>query len=89
MPQLLQLLALVALALRDGTIDSTEAADILEEGIELAHDAAEDHLPDLIEWVRDLVHRDREELLAAAARHEAKGHERRAERLRRKAERRS
>ena len=82
---LLKLLLTIALALRDGRIDAAEGADILDDLVDIAERAADDAIPDLIEWCGDLLHRDADELLAAAAKHEAKGHDKRAARLREKA----
>ena len=83
----LSVLVTIAMALRDGRIDAAEGADILDEVVELVGSRVDS--ADVIEWVGDLLRRDRAELLDAAERQEAKGHMRRAERLRAKAAKRA
>ena len=83
-PEIRDLLLTVAIAASDGRLDGDEIGDILRAAVELV----DDEIPDLIQWVGDLLHRDADELLAAAERHKARGHDKRAARLRARAERR-
>lgn len=91
-PAVIQLLITVVQALQDGRLETHEVSGILAELVDVLDGPTDGGVPalleDLGEWVRDLLHRDREELIAAAVKHEAKGHDQRAARLRERAERR-
>jgi hypothetical protein len=83
------LLLTIVDALRDGQLTPDEVADIIEDGLDvLRDDGTGDLLDRLGDTITDALWRDADELHAAADRAEASGHERRAARLRRRAERR-